>query len=234
MKIRVVDFETNGFNPTDAIVQIGFTDVVANDGGVKLTPPFSMFVNGGQPLKPEARAVHHIRPRDIDGAPPVEVGIKSLMENSPDIYCAHNAIFEQQFFNPQGSKWICTLKAARRLWPDAPGHGNQCLRYHLDLDNDDGFDPWCALPPHRSGPDAFVTAHLLKRALAMASIEDMVQWTTEPSLLPGNINFGKHKGEPWSKVDPSYLDWIANKSELSDDHKHTARHWLQRRRSDDR
>jgi len=109
MKIRVVDLETNGTQPTDAIVQVGQCDIVIDGDKIVLGPPSAMFVNAGHALKPEARAVHHIRPKDIANAPPVDIGIKTLIDGAPDIYCAHRASFEQQYFNPDGSKWICTL-----------------------------------------------------------------------------------------------------------------------------
>src|SRR6185312_16241594 len=108
--------------------------------------------------------------------------------------------------------WLCTLKAGRRIWPEAPSHSNQALRYFLNIDDADGFEPWQAMPPHRSAPDAYVTGWILLEALKHATVSQMVEWTKQPSLLPGAIRFGKHKGTPWSKVDPSYLDWIATKA----------------------
>jgi len=45
-------------------------------------------------------------------------------------------------------------------------------------------------------------------------------------LLPGPIRFGKHKGTPWRDLPPDYLDWIVNKSDMDEDAKFTAAHWL--------
>ena len=49
-------------------------------------------------------------------------------------------------------------------------HSNQVLRYWLGL----RLDADLAMPPHRAGPDAYVTAHLLLRMMALASVEQMI------------------------------------------------------------
>ena len=46
---------------------------------------------------------------------------------------------------------------ALRVWPEAPRHSNQVLRYWRGM----RLDHARAMPPHRAGPDAWVTAHIL-------------------------------------------------------------------------
>jgi exodeoxyribonuclease X len=245
--IRVIDFETTGVEPPKAaICQVGKCDVHVEDAKcietreagyvTRIAFPYSMFVNPGHPIPPEARGVHHIRDRDIAEAPPVDAGVKMLMETDgrPDAFVAHNAKFERQFFEGGGIPWIDTYKVAFRLWPEAPNHQNQTLRYVLDIDSRHDFQTELALPAHRAGPDAYVTAHILAVALEHTTVEQMIEWSNQPSLLPGSIHFGKHKGTAWSQVVPSYLDWICKQDNMDADVKFTARHWLNRRRSDDR
>ncbi len=43
---------------------------------------------------------------------------------------------------------------AMHVWPDAPRHSNQVLRYWRNLVLDNAL----AMLPHRAGPDAWVTA----------------------------------------------------------------------------
>jgi exodeoxyribonuclease X len=153
----------------------------------------------------------------------------------PDAFVAHHAEFDKQFFDGDGMPWICTRKVAMRLWPTAPNFKNQTLRYVLGLDEDPGFDSFEAMPPHRAGPDSYVTAHLLARALKAASVAQLIEWSNQPALLPGAIAFGKHRGTPWEKVEPSYLEWIVHGAkEMDADVKFTARHWLERRLADAR
>lgn len=234
MKVRVIDFETCGMEATDPIVQIGQCDVTIVDGVGTVGMPSAMFVNPGRPIPAEARAIHHIREKDVDGAPSPEVGLMQLMADPPDAFCAHNSKFDRQFFAGGDRPWICSLKVARRVWPDAPRHGNQVLRYHLGIDDMVGFEAWLAMPPHRAAPDAYITGWILCQALKHASIEQMIEWSSQPSLLPGAIQFSKHRGTPWPQLETGFLEWILRTPGFDEDVIFTTRHWLARRRSDAR
>lgn len=215
MIIRCIDFETTGI-PTDddkhAIVEIGWCDL----GKISK----SVLCNPGRPIPPEAMAVHHITDAMVASA----TGDASAIDGA-DYYVAHNADYERQFYQTD-KPVICTYKVALRLWPDAPSHGLQFLRYFLSLD----VDPEQASPPHRAGPDAHVCAGLMQRILdeGNVTLDDMVRWSSGPALLP-RINFGKHRGAKWDEVPVDYLQWIADKSDMDRDVKANARHWLKKR-----
>lgn len=217
MLLRVVDLETTGLPPDAAPCEIGWCDVI--DGVVG--EQGDMLVNPKRPISIEAMAVHHIRDHEVADAPPIDLGFRRLMEGKPDVFVAHNAAFEQEFFAGGETPWICTLKVGRRLWPDAPRHTNSVLRYYLELD----LDEERAMPPHRAAPDAYVTAHILAQALRLASIEDMIKWTSRPSLLP-RCNFGQHSGKSWEEVPTSYLTWMAGNEGMDSDKRYTARYHL--------
>lgn len=229
MLIRVIDFETTGFPPDAAVCEVGWCDVRTYAGCTvaEVGNPVGMLVNPNRPMPPEARAIHHISDADVFGAEPIIAGFMSLTNGPPDVFCAHNAKFEREFFaGGESARWICTLKVGRRLWPDCPSHSNQCLRYFLDIHLDDTL----ATPPHRAAPDAYVTAYILREAImAGASVADMVEWSNQPSLLPGAINFGKHKGVIWSECDRDYLKWIVKAPDMDEDKRFTARYWLEAR-----
>lgn len=228
MLLRVIDFETTGMPPDAVVCEVGWCDLRTYDSDpAEIGDPVGMLVNPNRPIPPEARAIHHISDADLVGAPPITTGFLALSKGAPDIFVAHNAKFEQEFFTSGETPWICTMKVARRIWPECPSHTNQCLRYWLGIECDEAL----AMPPHRAAPDAFVTAHILYEMIRHASFDQMIEWTARPSLLPGNIKFGtKHKGQPWSKADASYLEWIINKSDMDADTKFTAKHWLEQKR----
>ena len=105
----------------------------------------------------------------------------------------------------------CTLRVASHLWPDVPAHGNQALRYRLDLDE----------PPHRAMGDALVTAALLVREAETAGgIEPLLELTRQPELLC-RVSFGKHRGQPWSEVSQDYLVGTARQDRDNPDLDHT-------------
>lgn len=223
--IRCIDFETTGL-PTEAdkhaVVEIGACDVIIGMAGAPhlLSTVFSALCDPGRAIPHEAMAVHHITDSMVLGA----TGSLSDL-GTPDFFAAHNADYERQFIETD-VPFICTYKVALRLWPDAPSHGLQFLRYELGLD----VDPAQAAPPHRAGPDAYLGAALMKHILDAnrATLDDMVRWSNGPALLP-RIPFGKHRGAKWEDVPRDYLDWIVNKSDLDRDAKANAKHHLKLR-----
>jgi len=223
MKIRVIDFETTGLpeDQTKAICEIGWTDVT-DDWHVH--GPHSMLVNPGHPIPPVTRAIHHISDADVAGAISPDAASAALMQGMEpgDVFAAHNAKFERAFFGGGPHPWICTLQCAKHIFPNAPGHSNQVLRYHLDIEGEDEFDGAAAMPPHRAGPDTLVTAFVLRRLIFASSVPELIRLTSAPVLLQ-TITFGKHRGMKWADLPSDYLAWIVNKSDLGVDEKHTAR-----------
>lgn len=225
MKIRVIDFETTGM-PEDCarICEVGYTDLlIGSNGKINIAPGRAFLCNPGVPMPPEAQAVHHIGDIELSDKPASENVLPHVFDCNADFYAAHNADFERQFCTAP-KPWICTYKVALRIWPEAKAHNNQYLRYFLPLELGDES---LAMPPHRAGPDAYVTAYLLAKEIesGKASIEDMARWSNGPALLP-RVNFGKHKGSKWEDLPTDYLQWITDKSDMDRDIKANARHWL--------
>jgi len=231
MLIRVIDFETTGV-PTEtdpqAICEVGFTDLEYDPETLESTiaAPFAMVVNPNRKMPVQALAVHHISDSETIEAPPITTGLLKLNDGAPLYFAAHNAEFERQFFAPQHAEWICTYKVALRLWPDAPSHSNQVLRYYLGVE----LDCMAAMPPHRAGPDSYVTAHILARALATGTtVEEMVRWSSGAALLP-TCPIGKQwRGKPWADVDTGFLNWMLDQKDMEKDFKANARHELKKR-----
>lgn len=70
-----------------------------------------------------------------------------------------------------------------------------------------------------------VTAYILNRMIFASNVNELVRLTSAPVVLT-TINFGKHRGMRWADLPRDYLQWIAFKSDLGVDEKHTARHLL--------
>jgi exodeoxyribonuclease X len=216
--LRVIDIETTGLAPPSEIIEIGRVDVVAGPDGWSIQPPQASLYLPLLGIPPETMAVHHITLAEVAAA---SVCTQDALRqaiwwgNPPDVLVAHNCAFERSFISDTVTDrlpWICTLKCALRLWPDAPGHSNQILRYwrqHV-------HDPSLAMPPHRAAPDAYVTAHLLRDMLAETTVEQLLLWTSEPKLLP-RIPFGKYRGSRWSEVPADYLNWIIRQPDMDGD-----------------
>ena len=174
-------------------------------------------------------AVHHLTPDDFCDDDPHcdEYRLREMFAEPADVMVAHAARFERGFIADTatgGLPWICTVRSAKAVWPQAPGHSNQVLRYWRGL----RLDPALANPAHRAGPDAWVTAHILIHLLKEATVEQMLEWTREPRRLE-RIPFGKHRGRAWAEAPDDYLRWMAGQGDMDAEVVAAARQELDRR-----
>ncbi|HEY5071769.1 MAG TPA: exonuclease domain-containing protein [Caulobacteraceae bacterium] len=216
IRLRVVDIETTGIVPPAEVIELGFVDVEWRPADHRIRPPVTRLFRPRNGIPPEVSAIHHITAADIPADAPVATPERLrealLAHPAPDIFVAHNCAFERRFIGPRadgGLPWICTLRAAQRIWPRAPSHSNQGLRQWRGL----AVDPAIATPAHRAGPDAYVTAHLLAELLAAAPIERLIAWSNEPRPLAA-IPFGKHRGLAWTAAPLDYLQWMSQQAEM--------------------
>jgi exodeoxyribonuclease X len=212
--VRIIDVETTGIEDDDQLVEIASVDW--NDG--VLGNPLQTLTRPSIPIPPEVSAIHHITDSMVEDAPVVLDALQRFQD--ANIFAAHNAKFDQRFLGFE-AHWICTYKCALHIWPEAPNHKNQTLRYWLDL----------AAPPMESGQmahralyDAWTTAHIFVRLTDEMTINDMVQISKSPALLP-KLHFGKHAGVPIAEVPKDYLAWLVGQ-DFDEDTMHTAKHYL--------
>lgn len=229
MIIRPIDFETTGLSRTEddkhAVCEVGVCDLI---DCASITEPRSMLTNPGRPIDIEAVAIHHIRDRDVVDAPsPDRAFLKLLVcDPQPDYFAAHNIDHEKTYFTGGSTPWLCTYKTALRIWPKAPGHKLQELRYWLGVDDDEDFERSLATASHRAPDDAYVCAFVLRRIIAEArgGLEKLALWSSGPALL-SRVNFGKHAGMYWSEVPVGYLQWIVGQ-DFDRDVRATAKYYL--------
>lgn len=211
MRLRVIDIETTGQAPPAEIIEFGRVDVHDTGAGWQIERPMARLYRPVGEIPPETMAVHHITPQDFTLDTPVcttdRLRLAVWAGDPPEVLVAHNCSFEQLFvdvLHTDQRPWICTYKVALRLWPDAPKHSNQVLRYWLGLQ----LDLSLAMPPHRAGP--------VVRMLELATAEQMIEWTRQPKLLPA-VPFGKHRGMRWNEVPLDYLHWVVRQVDMDAD-----------------
>ncbi len=210
-RLRVIDLETTGDSfRNGGVVEVGWQDL-APDAGRALGAARRPRVAAGAAGLPDLggdlrRAPHRGRGRGeragLDGLPP-----DILQGDGIVALAAHRAAFEKRWCLPRLSgraRWICTYKCALRLWPDAPSHSNQGLRYWR---RPAGLDRATGLPAHRAGPDAYVTAHHLRDMLALASVAQLLAWSEQPALLV-RVPSGALRGRRWDELDDAQLDRV--------------------------
>lgn len=234
--IVVVDTETSDLPENGGkLMEVGWV-ACAPQGEERVWTPTTgdwSYVEFEGACSPEARAVHHIPPEAcLPGAPNClqrEVVLGSLLRAETDglVYAAHNAPFDAYFLQDLDRPWIDTLQCARHVWPDAPRHGNQVLRYWRDAVPP--AELLAGLDPHRAMYDAACTAALLCDMLRDHSPEELVRLSTQP-ILQKICNFGnKHRGQEWRDVPRSYMAWIRDKTDVYKNDpniRHTIDHYL--------
>ncbi len=224
---RVTDLETIGFldeapqsvrdDPVQGIVEIGYTDVTLDfrDDGVlaasKIDIPGSLLFKPPGGIPPVSTAIHHISPRMVSEMPACRSNDVQLVANGvpePFALVAHNSAFEKEWMGQYipDARWICTEKVARRLHPTWPAYNNQACRYLLGLYE---MDEHYAHPPHRAGPDTWVSAHIFVELVKGSSIRQMLEWTGLPRLMT-TCPLGEHRGKAWVEVPEDYIRWIVS------------------------
>lgn len=217
--IRVIDTETTSFE--GGICELASIDIVAG----QLCNPMNDLVKPPEPITVGSMAIHHITNDMVADAQPIDDVIHRYQD--ADVYVAHNAKFDREKLPQITAPWICTMKLARKLFPELESHSNQYLRYHfmLDVDVPEG------LHAHRALYDCYVTAALLLRLNrdARFTIAQMRDISSRPSLLH-TMRFGKHKGKTFEEIaarDQGYLRWALTNMDLDEDQKFTMQHYLE-------
>lgn len=228
MRPVVIDTETTGIDKEqDKLVEVA---VVWHEGD--WLEKFELLCNPHRPIPPEAKAVHHITEKMVADSPTPEIAVERVLRvagGDDTIWVAHNAQFDRGFlellspvFAPV-ERWICTWRCALHVWPDAPSHSNQVLRYWLGLELDDILPK--DLAPHRALYDTIVTMGILRCLNTERSLEQLIDLSTKPALLK-TVRFGKHRGMLWKDLPKDYLRWVAVQRDMDSDARHTAMYWL--------
>lgn len=256
MFIRIIDFESTALDPSSGggVCEIGWCDLSVDKRNLlgepcawKVGQPRSLLTNPGCPIPPETSAVHHLIDSDVALCDGWKDALRyALTSPSPDgdterlALAAHSAKFERLWVDAAGPDyaspgihWLCTYKLSMRLWPDAPTHSNMGLRYWR---KPEGLRRDLAMPAHRAGPDAYVTAFLLRELLEQAaqdqsmSFDQAVEWSNQP-VLETICQIGKQRGTKWADVDDGFLNWLIGK-DFNEDVLFTAHYWLDKRQKE--
>lgn len=213
--IRICDCETTGLEQPAELVEIGWTDVRFFPGegwAIESKAPSGLLVNPGMDISFGAMGAHHITPDMVKDAVSPDYA-RNLLNQGTEYFCAHNAQFDQPFVKSAHTvKWICTFKCAKHLWPTLESYSNNAVRYARGLCMDEKNAAMC-MPSHRAGPDTWVTAHILLDMLKVATIETLVEISSNPFTLL-RMPFGKHKDVAFRELPFDYLEWILNKSDM--------------------
>lgn len=213
--LRVIDFETTGIPSDDekhSVVEAAYLDIDAETK--TLISNRHTLVKPETPMDIRSLAVHHITEEEASQHGmswlDVKVSMQVQQKDQEVIYVAHNANFEKQFFDPPGFKWIDTYKVALYLYPDAPSHSNQVMKYYLGIKDNEAHHP-----PHRALPDCFVTAEIILKMSDLTTFSNMIKISKQPPYFT-RLTFGKHKGMKYEEAPTDYLQWLVRQQDMDE------------------
>jgi exodeoxyribonuclease X len=214
----IVDTETTGLDPAkERIVEFAYI------GYEREWHRDAFLVNPGIPIPCITSAIHHITDEDVTKAQSWQQAMSAIPQRfeTETVFVAHNATFDAGFLPClSGRKWLCTKRLAMHLYPDAPGHSNQVLRYWLGGAKLDLLGQ----APHRALADCIVTrfnfGKMIDKYLA-DGYEDsdvaLIAFASSP-IKAKALWFGKHKGVPIDQVPRDYIKWcLLNMADLDRD-----------------
>jgi DNA polymerase-3 subunit epsilon len=159
----VLDFETTGLKPEagDRITEVGLVRIEAG----RITARFESLVNCEMRIPDFITAFTGITQRMVDAAPLAQDVLREVMQfigETPVV--AHNASFDQRFYVRECRRqrvsaivepFICSMRLARRVYPEMGSHSLGVLSHSLGLRD-------CG-KAHRAAADAEATAELMLR-----------------------------------------------------------------------
>lgn len=212
------DTETTGASPEDKACEVGW---VRTDADFNILETVESLIDPQMLIGPSASGIHGLTNADVENSPTIEEFFsaddptcygRKLPANS--VIIGHRISFDVVRLGPyfeEPPQELCTLRWARKLYPQADDHKLSTLLFSLNLPRSAGA--------HRVLADVmsayYLAQHICERTgmtlpqLAEASVEPM-----EILVMP----FGKHKGTSFSDMPKSYLRWMKeNMKDLDQD-----------------
>lgn len=217
VRYLALDSETTGVGADDKAVELGWIEL---DENFNVLSEFETLLDPQRPVSSSASAVHGLVLSDLQNSPTIEEYFSvddpacyGKKIEDPVVLIGHRISFDHRFVRPYITNVVqemCTLRWARRLYPDADNHQLQTLVYELNLPR--------ASAAHRVMSDVWTAIHLCKHICERTgmSLRELAQASAAPMLV-GKMPMGKHKGEPISEVPKSYLRWMFDNMDLDFD-----------------
>lgn len=158
-ELVVIDFETTGLSPGQGERATEVAAVLINETGI--VDRYASLMNAGRAIPALIQQLTGISNAMIRTAPRAEVVMAELhafIKGRPLV--AHNASFDQGFLKaelerigkPCPAELLCSLRVARRVYPEMPNHKLETLVRHARIESTGRA--------HRALADAEVTALL--------------------------------------------------------------------------
>lgn len=240
--VIVTDTETTGVDSVDDIIEFSAsfpeTSTEDIDGIINYTARY-------KPLKdvpPEASAVHFITTEELQNCGTYVDDLPNLDQifGARKYYIGHNVQFDRRMMTDNefkyrnsvseyltdSSRWICTLRLAKKLFAEDVEFKNLTLSY-LWFKFGLYHDVNRPVNAHAAKDDVFMCYQVLVKLIEVCierghvdpnqeigqQISDFCNTPMRYRVMP----FGKHKGEQMSTVPLNYIEWMIRNSDVLDE-----------------
>jgi exodeoxyribonuclease X len=204
----IFDSETTGLDKPEIIE----TAWVAVDVAANVIPPGGQ-CNRWKPSKAialGAMATHHVMDEDLAECPPAS---SFKLPDGVEYLIGHNVDFDWRAIGEPPVRRIDVLSMCRALWPDADSHSQGAMLYLLERDHarED------LKRAHSAAADVMncrkILSHVIAKAGPFETFEQLWQ-ASERMRIPRFMPYGKHKGEPISRVPRDYRAWLSRQPDV--------------------
>lgn len=215
MRYFILDVETSGFGESAGICDIAWVEV---DEDLNEIETVTSLIDPEVPITPSAMGVHHITNEMVENEPTISEFFTIVRDGriAGDVcLIGHRIEFDYGFVNPwfeSITTQLCTLRLARRFFPDLADHKLQTIRYALGLEGD----------AHRAMGDVRTCLGFLRylKDKTGYNLVDLIGIEKRPLFIK-NMPFGKHRGEKLNDLPISYLRWLRDVAEIDADLRHS-------------
>lgn len=203
-----LDTETTGAELTDSPCEVGW---IRTDADFNILETVESLIDPEQMIGPSASGIHGLTNKDVEDSPTLS---EYFSVDDPSCYgrklpanavvVGHRIGFDMRYVAPYFESpptEVCTLRWARKLYPEADDHKLSTLIFALDLPRSAGA--------HRVLADVmsayYLARHVCDRTgMTLPQLAAASEAPMEILIMP----FGKHKGTPFKSMPKSYLRWM--------------------------
>lgn len=207
-KLVVLDTETSGLEEPVGVCEIGIIEL--DEDTLSEVHRLRSLIDPEVKISFGAMGVHRITNEMVADEPTLDEYFDQVLdghfEGVDTIIVCHNAPFDfpkvKHKFGP-GSVALCTLRLARKVWPEAENHKLATLKFMFGLGRRDGTS-------HSALDDVEDTVDLLRlivRETGM-TVRELLDYQYQPTRVAVMPFSAKYKGKPLEEVPVSFWQWL--------------------------
>lgn len=205
--ILVADTETSGLKDPVGVCEVGIIEV--DETTLAEVDRQRSLIDPELPISYSASGIHRITNDMVEDAPTLDeyfnVVLGGRYNDKRILMVAHNAPFDfpklKEYMGVEPVA-LCTLRLARKVFPDAEDHKLATLKFQYGLGRRDGHS-------HSALDDVEDTVDLLRLIVQTTgmTIQELVELQRTPTVVK-IMPFSKHKGQPLEDVPASFWIWL--------------------------